>query len=190
MESAGYIAIRANDLAARIDPTWKRENRAGKVQCRELAVAEQEAVRFAGRVPKRSYNVALRVDRTCFLCQRCPWNVDRFEYTAPEQKAMRSAIRVQEESDDIALWVNAEWRRGQRAWKINRCEFAIVKKISPLPAINVSVATTKSPRAFSSLPPVATAPGTSTSVKIPSLRSQPCCFPMLSTYTPRSHHVD
>ena len=54
---------------------------------------------------------------------------------------MRSAIRVPEESYDITLWVNAEWQRGQRAWKINRCEFPIVKKISPLPAINVSVAT-------------------------------------------------
>ena len=143
MESAGCIAIRAGDLAARIDTAGKRGNCAGEVQCRELAVAEQEAVRLAGHVPKPSDNVALRVDRTSFLCQRCPWNVDRFEYTAPEQKAVRSAIRIQEESYDITLWVNAEWRRGQRAWKMNRCEFAIVKKISPLPATNVSVATYK-----------------------------------------------
>ena len=63
MESAGCIAIRADDLAARIDTAGKRENCAGEVQCRELAVAQQEAVRFARRVPKRSHDVAPRVDR-------------------------------------------------------------------------------------------------------------------------------
>src|SRR5690242_6601442 len=116
------IAVRAYDVAARIDATrFQKGGRiTGEGNGREFALSEEIEMVVPAGIRVASHDLAARVDPPCDRQAR-PWEIKRREASLAEQEAVcHTGHDVV--SDDIAATVDPLWERDRGAGEIERGE--------------------------------------------------------------------
>ena len=127
--------VAAHDMSVRVDFVRIRFDRAGGINRRELAVAQQKPVsiiRFpcrrragGGEQTVESHDVAAAIDSDRFGGQGAV-EIDRSEFTSLRSKvSMKLPHHTRIPPDDVAAPVDPVRMGAETAWEINPCELSI-----------------------------------------------------------------